>query len=236
MGTRSETMAILQKVGLLATWVGAAAAASQTVQGWTLPADWVQGKDFVVVNTASDGTPSKFAGYIFPGPNAASSSSLSYVSPGGYYCEAKHYDHNYGIFETQDCANKWTDLISKGGEATGVSMSGCKTIPSRPCGCQGLCRPLDCSVAQINATQAGEEDNNAHGSDANVCRYYSQCRRQEELGFVTSCAASANFHVSLWFGIGFALVVAFASFSMMYMPLDMDSLLYSVGDPEKKDN
>jgi len=86
---------------------------------------------------------------------------------------------------------------------------------------------LDCTVAQINNTQTGKTDD--------TCAYYSQCRRQEELGIVTSCAASANYHVSLWFGIAFALVVAFAAFSMMYMPLDMDSLLYSVGDPEKKD-
>ena len=40
----------------------------------------------------------------------------------------------------------------------------------------------------------------------------------------------------MWFGIIFSVVVAFVAFAMMNMPLDMDSLLYTVGDPEKKDN
>jgi hypothetical protein len=70
---------------------------------------------------------------------------------------------------------------------------------------------------------------------SNKCAYYTQCRRQEELGLVTSCAETAVFQVSMWFGIGFAVVVVFVSFAMMNMPLDMDSLLYTVGDPEKKD-
>jgi hypothetical protein len=40
----------------------------------------------------------------------------------------------------------------------------------------------------------------------------------------------------MWFGIIFAVVIVFVSYSMMNMSLDMDSLLYTVGDPDKKDN
>jgi len=195
------------------------AGTGKIVQGWKVPAHWEQGSDYVVVKTSS-GANSQYGGYIFPGPSALSASSVNYSSPDGYLCEAKHYDHNYGIFETQECANKWTKLISLGDSAD-VSVADCKLVASRPCGCQGLCRPVSCTTEAIAA---------------NKCDYYTQCRRQEELGLVTSCAATATFQVAMWFGIIFAVVVAFVSFAMMNMPLDMDSLLYTVGDPEKKDN
>jgi len=32
------------------------------------------------------------------------------------------------------------------------------------------------------------------------------------------------------------VIIAFAAYSMMNMSLDMDSLLYTVGEPDKKDN
>lgn len=189
-----------------------------TVQGWLLPSSWNKGTDYVVVLTSAK-SPSQYGGYIWPGPDGTNA-GISYSSPDGYQCEAKHYDHNYGIFETQECANKWTKLITMG-DSAGVTMSGCKTVASRPCGCQGICRPVSCTAEKIKA---------------NECNYYSQCRRQEELGLVTSCAETAVFQVSMWFGIIFSVVVAFVAFAMMNMPLDMDSLLYTVGDPEKKDN
>merc|ERR1711865_466916 len=215
--------------------IGAADATNTgtTVQGWLLPADWKQGKDYVVVQTSSKSV-SQYGGYIFPGPEHASASSISYSSPDGYMCEAKHYDHNYGIFETQACANRWTKLITMGDSAD-EDMSGCKTVASRPCGCQGICRPVSCSMERIFATNKGDAANSPTDY-SNLCDYYTQCRRQEELGLVTSCAETAVFQVSMWFGIIFSVVVAFVAFAMMNMPLDMDSLLYTVGDPEKKDN
>merc|ERR1711865_523660 len=162
------------------------AGTGKVVQGWKVPASWEQGSDYVVVKTSS-GANSQYGGYIFPGPSALSASSVNYSSPDGYLCEAKHYDHNYGIFETQECANKWTKLISLGDSAD-VSVADCKLVASRPCGCQGLCRPVACTQKQIKNTGiAGEEG----------CNYYSQCRRQEELGLVTSCAETAVFQVSM---------------------------------------
>ena len=85
-------MAFTTQLLVAACLVGAVAArstTSQTVQGWTVPGNWQQGRDFVVVK-ATDGSASKYAGYIFPGTNAqASETSTSYVSANGYYCEAK---------------------------------------------------------------------------------------------------------------------------------------------------
>jgi hypothetical protein len=64
----------------------------KTVEGWTVPSSWVQGRDYVVVKTSS-GSNSQYSGYIFPGPDKTSgSSSVSYSSPDGYACEAK-VDH-----------------------------------------------------------------------------------------------------------------------------------------------
>lgn len=215
---------VMRALALLLVTAVAATLGSQTVQGWKLPSKWVRGQDYVVVQSGGD--VSAYGGYIFPGPAAnASFGSLKYASPDGYKCEAQHYDQNYGIFETQDCANKWTKLITQG-DAAGVSMSGCATVANRPCGCQGLCRPVQCTVEQIQASNMGDT--------VNGCPYHTQCRRQEELGLVTSCAHAHTFHFSLWFGITFAVVVAFAGFAMANMPLDMDSLLYTVGDPDDK--
>merc|ERR1719313_1696518 len=194
--------------------LGASSISGKSVAGWNVPSDWQQGYDYVVVNSASDGTPSAYGGYIFPGPASTSSTSISYVSPNGYYCEAKHYQHNYGVFADQECANVWTALITQGdGAATKYpnGVSNCKTVASYPCGCQQLCRPVNCDNAQINATRNG---------GANSCNYMEHCRIQEHHGLVTSCAAVATFQISMWYGIIFAVVIAFVAFSMANMPLE----------------
>merc|ERR1711998_648952 len=83
------------------------ASASKTVAGWSIPETWEVGSDYVVVGGASA---SSYAGYIFPGPSPTSAKSVAYASPAGYYCEAKNYDMNYGIFATQACANTGRSL------------------------------------------------------------------------------------------------------------------------------
>merc|ERR1711965_806835 len=117
--------------------------ASAGPAGWNVPSSWRRGSEYVVVMSGND--PSNYGGYIFPGPNPASSSkSVAYASPDGFYCEAKHYDMNYGVFATQECANAWTKLITDGDNAQ-ATVEGCTTIPTAPCGCQSLCRPVDCT-------------------------------------------------------------------------------------------
>merc|ERR1712046_66974 len=132
-------------------------AAAGTVNGWNVPSGWTEGKEYVVVKSGNQ--VSDYGGYIFSGPStsspAPSLSSVVYESPDGYYCEAKHYDANYGIFKTQDCANAWTELTTNAGANLGsFDFSACQTVASRPCGCQGLCRPVECSTAQIALNNA----------------------------------------------------------------------------------
>jgi len=208
-------------------------ATAGTVGGWNVPSGWTEGNEYVVVKSGNQ--VSDYGGYIFPGPAtsspAPSQSSIVYESPDGYYCEAKHYDANYGIFKTQECANAWTKLTTQGDAANlgSVDFSACATVASRPCGCQGLCRPVECTTGEIAI-------NNAGTTTTGRCDYELQCRRQQELGLVTSCAEQATFQISMWFGIICAVVITFVSYAMMNMSLDMDSLLYTVGDPDKKDN
>eukprot|EP00658_Telonema_sp_P-2_P006274 TRINITY_DN123_c0_g1_i5.p1 TRINITY_DN123_c0_g1~~TRINITY_DN123_c0_g1_i5.p1 ORF type:complete len:242 (+),score=65.28 TRINITY_DN123_c0_g1_i5:157-882(+) len=226
-----NSSAMSQLLVFAALSVLASTQATQVVAGWTLPAEWKQGDQFVVVQK-HDGSASDNGGYIFPGPaggNGGSSyNSVKFESADGFYCEAKHYDANYGVFETQACANAWTELTTTGSQVStvDVDLATCNVVPTYPCGCQNLCRPVDCTADQINATNNG----------ANDCDWRASCRRQEELGIVTSCAEQATFQISMWFGIIFAVVIVFVSYSMMNMSLDMDSLLYTVGDPDKKDN
>merc|ERR1711907_48561 len=230
MGTSETTnrFAMVPKYVLVGVALAlGSASASKTVAGWSIPETWQVGSDYVVVGGAS---PSSYAGYIFPGPSPTSSKSVAYSSPGGYYCEAKNYDMNYGIFATQACANNWTKLITLGDEAGDATVANCKVVPTMPCGCQQMCRPVACTTAQIQATVT-----NGFEDSTTSCNMTAQCRRQEELGLVTSCATMATFQISMWFGIIFAVVVVFAAFAMMNMPLDMDSLLYTVGDPDKKE-
>merc|ERR1712070_494081 len=215
MAMRALSLALLAAVAVQVQ------AGGLKVQGWTVPSTWQQGQDFVVVQSGDSA--SAYGGYIFPGPT--SSHGASYASPDGYICEAKHYDHNHGIFATADCANRWTKLTLLGDEA-GETMEGCATVASRPCGCQSLCRPVNCTVEQIHASNQGDHENG--------CDYHRQCQRQEQLGLVTSCTDAHNFQFSLWFGVAFTVIVAFGGFAMANMPLDMDSLLYTVGNPDDK--
>eukprot|EP00656_Telonema_subtile_P056840 TRINITY_DN91_c0_g1_i1.p1 TRINITY_DN91_c0_g1~~TRINITY_DN91_c0_g1_i1.p1 ORF type:complete len:237 (-),score=44.27 TRINITY_DN91_c0_g1_i1:294-1004(-) len=198
--------------------------------GYNIPTGWVSGQDYVLSKTATRDD-STTAGYIWPGPDPSVSTAPAYHSADGFYCEAKHYDTNFGVWATQDCANKWADLVTNAGAKSLGTMAGCQTVVSRPCGCQNICRPLACSLTQVKNTFSTTTP-----SGTDTCDYEHQCRKQQELGFVTSCATQATFQISMWFGIIFAVVVVFVAYGMMNMSLDMDSLLYSVGDPDKKDN
>jgi len=46
----------------------------------------------------------------------------------------------------------------------------------------------------------------------------------------------AIYHFVLWPSVLAAIALIFTAYSMMYMQLDMDSLLYTVGSSSKKDN
>jgi len=210
------------------------AAAGTPVAGWTVPSTWKNDpngfQDYVVVKTPKGNKASPYGGYIFPGPKPSGTSSShpkAFSSADGYYCEAKNYDANFGIWETQECANIWNELVTTG-TSTG-DLQQCKTVATRPCGCQQVCRPVDCTQSQIAAAITVPRG-------AHACEFEHQCRLQEERGFVTSCATQATFQISMWFGIIFTVIIAFAAYSMMNMSLDMDSLLYTVGEPDKKDN
>jgi len=212
---------------LLLSIVNYVSAGEVTGTPFNVPTGWVKGKDFVVVNNpkvTTGNTGSSYGGYIWPGPDRSpglTKLSVDFSSADGYYCEAKNYDTNFGIWETQECANKWNRLVTQGDSATDVDLQDCKTVATRPCGCQNVCRPVECNAAAIKD---------------GTCKYETQCRAQEQRGIVTSCAAQATFQISMWFGILFAVIIVFAAYSMMNMSLDMDSLLYTVGEPDKKDN
>lgn len=53
---------------------------------------------------------------------------------------------------------------------------------------------------------------------------------------VTTCSQMAIYHFVLWPSVLAAIALIFTAYSMMYMQLDMDSLLYTVGSSSKKDN
>jgi len=224
----SATLALV--AGVLCISYVAAQSSTNDLAGteWSVPTSWQKDKDYVVVRTAQQKA-SNYGGYIFPGPDpqAVAKISIQYVSPDGFYCESKHYDANYGIFQTQECANIWTSLITQGDNAPQGMPSSCLTVATRPCGCQQVCRPVDCSPDKIKSALTGTFSD---------CQFYDQCRLQEERGLVTSCAHQSAFQILMWFGIIFAVIIAFAAYSMMNMSLDMDSLLYTVGEPDKKDN
>merc|ERR1711934_767824 len=106
---------------------------------FNVPSGWVAGQDYVVIKTVQ-GTESAYGGYIFPGPapNSGNVNAKEFHSADGYYCEAKHYDGNYGIFETAACANMWTQLTTTGrlDASDTAAWAACNTIASQPCGCQ----------------------------------------------------------------------------------------------------
>jgi len=64
----------------------------------------------------------------------------------------------------------------------------------------------------------------------------SNCSAYLANQIVTDCATISEYHFMLWPALLATIAAMYFAYSMAYMQLDMDSLLYTVGSSSKKDN
>jgi len=64
----------------------------------------------------------------------------------------------------------------------------------------------------------------------------SNCSAYLANQIVTDCATVSEYHFMLWIPLLASIAAMYFAYSMAYMQLDMDSLLYTVGSSGKKDN
>jgi hypothetical protein len=62
------------------------------------------------------------------------------------------------------------------------------------------------------------------------------CHDYIKTNIVTTCTQMNIYHFVLWISLIAGLTLVFTAYSMMYMQLDMDSLLYTVGSSSKKND
>lgn len=62
----------------------------------------------------------------------------------------------------------------------------------------------------------------------------SSCQDYIKYKLVSSTTDLITYHTMLWVSLGAAIVLAVMIYYMVFMPLDMDSLLFEVGEGSKK--
>jgi len=93
-----------------------------------------------------------------------------------------------------------------------------------PCGCQNTC--VDVSGKTLG--------NYKEGSLTQTGAPMESCEDYIANGIVSTCGDMAIYHAVLWPSLLSALALIYTAYAMVYMPLDMDSLLYTVGSSSGK--
>jgi hypothetical protein len=89
-----------------------------------------------------------------------------------------------------------------------------------PCGAQNVCVDVS-GNSYLNATGKGAVQ-------------LSSCQDYIKYKLVSSTTDLITYHTMLWVSLGAAIVLAVMIYYMVFMPLDMDSLLFEVGEGSKK--
>lgn len=94
-----------------------------------------------------------------------------------------------------------------------------------PCGCQRVC-------VDVSGNTQGTFANGRSGTF--TAGAMTTCQDYIDNGIVTTCAEVARYHIVLWPSLIGVIILLYVAYSMAYMQLDMDSLLYEAASSNKE--
>merc|ERR1712072_328751 len=104
-----------------------------------------------------------------------------------------------------------------------------------PCGCQRTCVDVSGFTKGSYAAAGSSPNPSAKYSDSTTGSPLSTCKDYLDNQLVMSCANTATYHIVLWPSLLGTIILLYVAYSMAYMSLDMDSLLYEPEDNKKAD-
>jgi hypothetical protein len=106
-----------------------------------------------------------------------------------------------------------------------------------PCGCQQTCVDVSGRLSANFGRSSNKGLTGVQGFPTlpgQNMKPLQSCQDFVENQIVYSCPQVATYHFVLWPAILAAIALVYTAYSMMYMQLDMDSLLYTVGSSKKE--